>query len=214
MSLEVATWVTAVATVALAVFAVFTAVYARRAFLKQSQEVSDQGRMLKVQSDQLNEQRKLNEKQTPVLELQSRELRESLNERERERDDRKRSQAAGVVTWLEKGRAPGGMFAGWGAQVRNASDLPVFDVRAFFHLIRQEDGGGWVPVAVGGLPPDQTALVFPAGAERFVPLPENVEAMFGNIPVSEATCVASVEFTDAAGNHWERDPRGALNPRS
>jgi hypothetical protein len=39
MSVEVATWVTAVATVVLAVFAVITAWYAREAFRKQAQEV-------------------------------------------------------------------------------------------------------------------------------------------------------------------------------
>ena len=36
--------------------------------------------------------------------------------------------------------------------------------------------------------------------------------MFGE--VTDRTYVVSVEFTDAAGSRWERDPRGALNPRS
>lgn len=57
MSLIFATQLTAVATAVLAVFAFVTAWYARRAFLKQSQEVSDQAEMLKVQSEQLTEQR-------------------------------------------------------------------------------------------------------------------------------------------------------------
>jgi membrane protein implicated in regulation of membrane protease activity len=39
MSLEVAAWVTAIATAVLAVFAVVTAWYARKAFREQSQEV-------------------------------------------------------------------------------------------------------------------------------------------------------------------------------
>ncbi len=41
---------TAVATAILAVFAIVTAWYARKAFLKQSQEVSDQASMLEIQS--------------------------------------------------------------------------------------------------------------------------------------------------------------------
>jgi hypothetical protein len=49
-----------VATAALAVFAILTTIYAVRAFRKQSQEVSEQAEMLKVQSEQLAEQRKVN----------------------------------------------------------------------------------------------------------------------------------------------------------
>ncbi len=41
---------TAVATAVLAVFAIVTAWYARKAFLKQSKEVSDQASMLEIQS--------------------------------------------------------------------------------------------------------------------------------------------------------------------
>jgi hypothetical protein len=58
---------TAIGTVVLAVFAIVTAVYAIRAFRKQSQEVSDQASMLKVQSDQLEEQRRLNAEQLQRL---------------------------------------------------------------------------------------------------------------------------------------------------
>jgi hypothetical protein len=35
--------------------------------------------------------------------------------------------------------------------------------------------------------------------------------MFGQ--VNDRTCVVSIEFTDAKGSHWERDPRGALVSR-
>lgn len=96
MSLIFATQLTAVATAVLAVFAFVTAWYARRAFLKQSQEVSDQAEMLKVQSEQLTEQRKLNKEQTRVLALQAEELHKSLAEREREAEQRRRAQAGRV----------------------------------------------------------------------------------------------------------------------
>jgi ABC-type bacteriocin/lantibiotic exporter with double-glycine peptidase domain len=77
MSLLFATQLTAIATAALAVFAIVTAFYARQAFRKQSQEVRDQASMLKVQSEQLAAQRKINS-------LQAEDLRESLKERARQ----------------------------------------------------------------------------------------------------------------------------------
>jgi hypothetical protein len=85
-------------------------------------------------------------------------------------------------------------------------------VRVFFHVIHRE-AGGWVPVPVGGPPTGETPPVLPPGAEIFIQIPVNVRQMFGQIVVSEATCVVSIDFTDATGNRWERDPRGALNPR-
>ena len=65
-----AIWFTAIATGILAIFAVVTAWYARKAFREQSEEV----RTLKAQ---LEDQEGLNAKQTPVLELQAKELQES-----------------------------------------------------------------------------------------------------------------------------------------
>ena len=86
---DIPTWITAIATVLLAVFAIVTAYYARRAFLKQSEEVSDQAKMLKVQSDQLEEQRTINA-------LQAKDLVESLKERARLRRIAEREQADDV----------------------------------------------------------------------------------------------------------------------
>jgi hypothetical protein len=71
-----------------------------------------------------------------------------------------------------------------------------------------------VLTVAGGPPPDQTAPVLPPAAERRVDMPAYVRAMFGDKAVTDLTCVVSIEFTDAAGNRWERDPRGALNLRS
>jgi hypothetical protein len=48
--------------------------------------------------------------------------------------------------------------------------------------------------------------------DRFVEIPEQVRDMIDQ--VDDSIYVVSVEFTDAAGNRWERDPRGALVPRS
>ena len=94
MSLIFATQLTAVATAALAVFAVFTAWYARRAFREQSREVC-------VLKSQLKDQQQLTGKQTPVLELQGEELQASLVERKREAAERRRAQATRVFIWQE-----------------------------------------------------------------------------------------------------------------
>jgi hypothetical protein len=93
MSLLFATQLTAIATAALAVFAILTTIYAVRAFRKQSQEVHDQAEMLQVQSKrlevyraQVEDQTRMNDKRGEVLELQAREIHASLEQRERAAD--------------------------------------------------------------------------------------------------------------------------------
>jgi hypothetical protein len=97
MSLIFATQLTAIATAVLALFAIVTAYYARKAFLKQSREIRDQAEMLRAQSEQLEEHRKINAEQTRVLELQAAELNESLRERIRDTEERKSAQAARII---------------------------------------------------------------------------------------------------------------------
>ncbi len=159
MSVDLSGEITAIATVVLAVFAIVTAVFAILAFRKQSREVSDQASMLKVQSGQLAEQRKINAEQIGVLALQAAELNASLLERTHDAEERKRAQAARVTASFVL--TPGKL---WAALIRNASDLPILDVRIFFHYVAEKWQG--------------------------------------------------IEFTDAAGNRWERDPRGDLNART
>jgi hypothetical protein len=89
MSLIFATQLTAIATAALALFAIVTAIYAVRDFRKQSKEVSHQAEMLEVQSGQLEEQRKINA-------LQEKDLQASLKEREHLRRITEREQADAV----------------------------------------------------------------------------------------------------------------------
>ena len=97
MSLIFATQLTAVATAILAVFAFTTAILAYRAFRKQSREVRDQAQMLKVQSDQLEEQQRINE-------LQATDLRASIKQRKLDADERRREQARLVSAWIGKTR--------------------------------------------------------------------------------------------------------------
>lgn len=124
MSLIFATQLTAAATLALAVLALATAWYASRAYL--------------AQSNQLQDQISLNKEQTGVLELQARELEESLAERKREREERRRAQASRVFIWQERGPILAGPPAalargasGGGsvvAHVVNTSEQPIYDV--------------------------------------------------------------------------------------
>jgi len=167
---------------------------------------------LKLQSQQFEDQRQANARHGEVLELQASEIRASLEQRQRDAAEHRRKQAARVTAWLarQEDAAP----PSWGACVRNASDEPVFDVRVFFHHMREKDGGGYHAVSQGSPPPRETIGVLPPGEDRFVAIPENVRAMFGTITIDDTSSASSVEFTDAAGNRWERDPRGALVPGS
>jgi hypothetical protein len=204
MSSDLSGEITAIATAVLAVFAIVTAFYAIRAFRKQSQEVSDQAAMLRVQSERLAEQRSLNAEQVKVLALQSAELRESLDERKREAEKQRRSQAVRVTAWFADDR-----HGTWGARVCNDSDLPVIDVRTFFNYIAEKGpGGDWEPQPRVG--PIEKIRVLPPRTDRFIEIPEQVRSQMNE--VSDSIYSVSIEFIDAAGNHWERDPRGALVP--
>jgi hypothetical protein len=223
---------TAIGTVILAAFAVVTAVYARKAFREQSREVAaieqqvkdeqevtrQQAELLKVQSGQLELQRQQFEdqqaasaRQAEVLELQAAELRESLEERKRNAEERHRGQAAEVTAWFTRAKGPLKAAPIWGALIRNASGLPVTDVRTFFHYIAEKwPGGDWEPQDRGG--PIEKIRVLPPQQDRFVPIPIEIASQMDQ--VSGSVYVVSIEFTDAAGNRWERDPRGGLIPRS
>ena len=88
---DIPTWITGIATVGLLTGAIITARYAIKAFGKQS--------------EQFENQRKINADLATVLKLQAKELGESLKEREREAEQRKRDQAARVFISLYTGVA-------------------------------------------------------------------------------------------------------------
>jgi multidrug efflux pump subunit AcrA (membrane-fusion protein) len=237
VSLLLATQITAVATAVLAFFAIITAVFAILAFRKQSAEVTtlqqeatdqqelirQQAELLKVQSGQLDVQRQqlegqrtVNAKQAEVMDLQARELVESLKQRQDEAERRHRDQASQVTAWFGNGPPRFAQSSSpmdtRGALIRNASDLPIFDVRAFFFFVDEvQPGGSWRPVPRGG--PVERIRVVPPHADSFVAIPDKVSGMFPR-EVNDRTCVVGIEFTDAAEQRWERDPRGALLSRS
>jgi hypothetical protein len=215
------TAIAAIATVVLAIGAVITSIFAIRAFGKQSaelgvlqQQAKDQADQLEIQRRQADDQRKVNEKQTVVLELQATELSESLAERKRGAEEQRREQASQVATWFGLGEAysrgteVGHPVQEWGAFIRNESVLPVLSARVFFHYIQAESAvaEAWQPVMRGG--PIDRIRVIPPRSEQFVEIPHSVRKMIDQC--DDSVYVVSVEFTDAAGNRWERDPYGAL----
>ncbi len=202
---------TAIGTVVLAVFAIFTAAYARKAFREQSREVAaieqqvkddqdvtrQQAELLKVQSgqlelqpQQLEDQRATSARQAEVLDLQAAELRESLEERKRGAERQRRAQAA--LVFLVQERVPEkALYAEM--IVVNSSDQPVYDAE----LVWRMGSAGWGepnPQPLGVILPSEDTSHrrdFPPGT---------------NMNVSGAV----LWFTDAAGVRWIRRPDGYL----
>jgi hypothetical protein len=219
MSLIFATQLTAIATAVLAVFAIATAWYARRAFLKQSQEVAAierqvkdqqeltmqqagllkiQSGLLEVQRQQLDDQRNANVGQAEVLKLQADELRESLAARQRAAEEQRKAQASKVFiaedqgTYLPPSGPPPVPTAN--ARVVNSSDQPIYE--ADFYWRRGS--------ASRGEPnPEPLGIIMPGGqVVRGRDFPPDT-----NMAVSGAI----LRFRDAAGVRWIRRPDGGLS---
>lgn len=211
MSEIFAVQLTAVFTAILGVGAIVTAVLAYLAFRKQSREVSDQAEMLDLQRKQLAEQQETSAKQAEVLELQAKELRESLDERKRAAEEKRRGQADLVTAWFAWAPVTGAINPGsdWGATVRNASGAPIFDVRINFDWIYDQPGGReWIGITYGSLPGPVT--IIPPDTTRHFPIPADVRQQ--DPRCYDEVYAVSITFTDAAGNRWKRNARGALNP--
>jgi hypothetical protein len=198
MSLIFATQFSALATAVLAVFAVVTAVFAILAFRKQSKEVSDQAEMLKVQSDQLAEDRTVNAEQIRVLKLQADDLRESLKERQREAEERRRAQASRV--FIEAGHQPprqgkainGVTSARTSAKIINDSNQPIYEAEIIWH-----DGALSIAEILSWTAATPVGVVMPGAS------------------VSQTTAdpdarTAGVRFRDAADIRWVRSSDGHL----
>ena len=223
MSLLGATILTAAATLALAVFAFITAIFAWLAFRKQSQEVAaierqvsdeqeltrQQAELLKVQTGQLEvlraqlaEQRKAVAAQAEVLELQAVELRESLDERKREAEGMRSAQASRVFLTLNLTPLDlRVMVTGQSPPVRltaeivNTSDQPAYAAQIFWPLGAMLSYA-WAPN------PERLGEVLPGkrtSTMREYPFDWNRD-------LSEL----AVRFTDAAGVRWLRRPEGYL----
>lgn len=196
----------AVTSAALAVLALFTVVFALLAFMKQAKEVRDQAAILELQRKQLEVQREDSTKQARVLELQADDLGESLKEREREAEDRRRNQAMAVTAWLKQSEDT--MFGNLlGAVVSNQSGQPIYDVQAYLYYMEEYRLGAEWASTTGGA--SQVIKVVMPHTELHVILPREVSPY----PEEDSGRIyrPSVMFTDASGNRWERNPRGVLS---
>jgi hypothetical protein len=147
---------------------------------------------LEVYRRQIDEQREINDKRGNVLELQAREIRASLEQRERAAEEERRSQAEKVTAWFGEER-----HGIWGAHIRNASGLPVINVRVFFYYIADRSPGGeWEPV-LRGSPLERIRVITPQ-ADRFRPITDQIMSMMEQ--VSDDVYTIGIRFTDAAGN--------------
>jgi hypothetical protein len=211
MSLLEAAQVTAVATVALAVGAIVTAVFAFLAFRKQSQEVrsierqvkdqekltAQQAELLRIQAEQadvqrqqLEAQREVNARQAEVTAVQADELRESLEERKRAREQQHSAQAARVFVWQEPGIDPSSLpgTPAVVAHIRNDSDQPVYGVVLVWRGGSMERGRAVIGAIMPGLE-----------AEDAQPVPE------GTAP-GMLSVIAF--FRDAGRAYWRARPDG------
>jgi len=157
-------------------------------------------RAFRTQSDQLADQKKVNAKQTEVLDLQVTELRESLAERKREAEQRHRAQASRVFITNERHpTVPAGYSEPENAEpfvtatVHNTSDQPIYDAELHWYL---------GVVGHGDPDPEPLGTVLPGDdASRTRAFPARV-----NMDLSGAT----VRFTDANRVRWLRRPDGYL----
>jgi hypothetical protein len=137
--------------------------------------------------------------------------RERLARQEHER----RAQAELVCAWASRGpetvqdmpgqqvRIPGP--GSWGAHVRNASQLLIYNVEVAFLQVEPD---GTVPGPSRGYAEVQR-VVPPSEGTTFFPCPEQVLQQTATAPEDWLTAV-SVRFTDAAGAWWRREPDGQL----
>lgn len=139
------------------------------------------------------------------------------DERTAQREADRRAQASQVTTWFafyEPADPDYPTMAGgpptWGAAVRNASDLPIFDVRVFFYWVNDpRDGNPWT--AEQRYASVDRILVIPPGQTRDSELPERVSSMAKEC--NDRVYLVGIEFTDANGHRWSRNERAVLEPR-
>lgn len=132
---------------------------------------------------------------------------------EQARDDAARAQAVCVSGWcgqyfteLDVNHEP--INERWHMFVRNASELPVYDVDITFQFPSRVVGGEpaadaeWMERGQMGFP------FVPPGDTTRCPLPDHMLGQVG--PNDAGHFRPSLIFSDAAGRHWQRDRSGIL----
>jgi vacuolar-type H+-ATPase subunit I/STV1 len=133
-----------------------------------------QGEQLATQREQLENQQALSAEQTAVLKLQATELGQSIEDRQREAEERRAEQASKVAAWYDQATITDRSGAReetrsiLAARVRNDSDLPIYSVRVFFHQVAavHEASEDYTLVDLGG--PPARIRTMPPGKEEVV----------------------------------------------
>lgn len=147
----------------------------------------------------------------------------AADERAAEREADRRAQASKITAWFDF-YTPGIQVVPGvpvptprpdvleaGAAVRNASELPVLDVRVFFYWVNDPgDGRPWT--AELRYASQERIRVIPPGQISHHRLPEHIRSMAEEC--NGQVYVIGAEFTDANGVRWMRDARGALQDPS
>jgi hypothetical protein len=95
---------------------------------------------------------------------------------------------------------------GWAAFIKNASDLPIYDVDIDFYYVTSHSSVGNIPGRRGGLA--ETIAVLPPQDGMQVPAHSSILGLVD--PDQQKNHMVAVEFRDAAGNRWRRDIHGKL----
>jgi hypothetical protein len=143
----------------------------------------------------------------------------AAQERRQAGKDRRWAQALHVAAWYETWPTYGTMFGSdgpelprhrWGAVIRNASELPLFDVCVSFCVAF--DAGSGLPWQQGMRHRTDPIRLVPPGVER-VEIPDRIRVDEESIEWDKTPkWLVAVEFTDASKARWLRDPLGNLGP--
>jgi hypothetical protein len=125
------------------------------------------------------------------------------------------AQAAEVAAW--SGRTKAETFVSsdgpdtwqeWGAVIRNASGLPVYGLRVWFCDPADPAPGSELRPPAWYESPELTDVLPPG--DSFVSPPREITKR--RAAGGPQRWLVAVEFTDAAGTRWLREPRGKLTP--
>lgn len=113
--------------------------------------------------------------------------------------ERRQAQATKVAAWVDLPSGEGVVHV----HIRNASDVPVYDVRVSIH--RTPEVKPYEPVEYQPAYRWELSVVPPGTEPRLIPLP--TDELFGGSP---KRFVTSMTFHDAAGIYWFRNAYGEL----
>lgn len=194
---DVPGWITAIATAGLLIGAIITAIYAAKAFGKQS--------------EQLEDQRKINKEQTRVLGLQAKELSASLSQRERDAAERHRAQASRVFIWQEYREGNPAQYEAPPDYIRHLGSLPHGESRPLMvaHVKNTSEQPVYDLVVTWTYDADSRQK-----SERQKPLmpdEEDIQLLLIRPGEDSSPFSAVASFRDAAGVRWQIRPDGQFD---